>query len=175
MMKYLILYVKSETWTALFYVNYLSFFATVKLKLRHNLSQFTHRFKCRFFWVFFSGWTSNFFSQFTKDFWIFGCCSSWTFISWINTNLFANALLCLDFLQYAIILFQSLINEDFLYFWDRPWYSDECASRLHYIPYLGNLDFVYLLSQAKAFYSGAVLKIAPSFHSMEEFGLDIQK
>ena len=25
------------------------------------------------------------------------------------------------------------------YFWDRPWYSDECARRLHYIHYLDSL------------------------------------
>ena len=55
---------------------------------------------------------------------------------WNNLNLFANASLCSNSSQYSIIFSQSLINTDFFYFWDRPWYSDECAWRLHYIPYL---------------------------------------
>ena len=43
---------------------------------------------------------------------------------WISNNIF-------------IIIDQHI----FFYFGDKPWYSDECAWRLHYIPYLGGLRF----------------------------------
>ena len=53
-MEYLIHYVKFEVRTALFYINYISFFLTVKLKLEHNFSLFIHEFKILIFefsWV----------------------------------------------------------------------------------------------------------------------------
>ena len=56
---------------------------------------------------------------------------------------------CSDYSQYAIKFSRSLIIADFLYFWYRPWYSNECTRRLH-VSYLGSLYFVWFLSKAKA-------------------------
>ena len=63
------------------------------------------------------------------------------------------------------------------YFWEKPWYSHKYAWRLHYIPCLGSLGFVwfFILSKNKVILFGAQLKISTSFPSMEEFCLDIQK
>ena len=46
---------------------------------------------------------------------------------WKEPHLFTYTLVCPNSSQYAITFAQSLINVDFFYFWDRPWYSDECA------------------------------------------------
>ena len=37
------------------------------------------------------------------------------------------------------------------FFWDRLWFSDECARRLNYIPYLGSLAFNFYLKQRQRF------------------------
>ena len=58
--------------------------------------------------------------------------------------------------------------------WDRPWYSDECTRRLHYISYLDSLDLVSQ-KHRNGFQSGDLLKIPPTSLFMEEFGLYIQK
>ena len=53
-MEYLIHYIKFEMRTALFYINYRSFFITVKLKLGHKFSLFIHKFSTLIFefsWV----------------------------------------------------------------------------------------------------------------------------
>ena len=75
---------------------------------------------------------------------------------WDKRNLFANASFCSD----------------------RSWYFDECAWRLHCIPFFGQPDFclIFILSKNNnVFQSGALLKIPPSSLFMEELGLDIQK
>ena len=69
--------------------------------------------------------------------------------------------------QYAIMFFQSLINEIFFYFWNRSWYSGECAWRLHCIPYLGSLDFNFRLKQKKSFSVWIFIENA-SFISFQE-------
>ena len=69
--------------------------------------------------------------------------------------------------QYAIMFFQSLINEFFFYFWNRSWYSGECAWRLHCIPYLGSLDFNFHLKQKKRFSVWIFIENA-SFISFQE-------
>ena len=48
----------------------------------------------------------------------------------------------------------------FFYLRGRPWYGNECACSLHYIPYLGNLGF-FILSKNKGFQSRAFLKMSP--------------
>ena len=58
--------------------------------------------------------------------------------------------------------------------WDRPWYSDECTRRLHYISYLDSLGLVSQ-KHRNGFQSGDLLKIPPTSLFMEEFGLYIQK
>ena len=75
---------------------------------------------------------------------------------WDKRNLFANASFCSD----------------------RSWYFDECAWRLHCIPFFGQPDFclIFILSKNNnVFQSGALLKIPPSSLFMEELDLDIQK
>ena len=46
--------------------------------------------------------------------------------------------------NYIFIIIDQWIS---FYFWDRPWYSDECARRLHYIPCLGAIQKVRMLSR----------------------------
>ena len=48
----------------------------------------------------------------------------------------------------------------FFYLRGRPWYGNEGAWSLHYIPYLGNLGF-FILSKNKGFQSRAFLKMSP--------------
>ena len=56
---------------------------------------------------------------------------------------------------------QSLINADFFYFWDRPWYSDESFWRLHVYSLFGQpgLCLIFILSKNKSFESGVLLKM----------------
>ena len=65
-----------------------------------------------------------------------------------------------------------------IFFWDRPWYSENCARRLHYIPYVfkkTGFCLIFVLRKNKGFQSEALLKILPTSLSMEEFAPDIQK
>ena len=39
--------------------------------------------------------------------------------------------------------------QSFFHFWDISWYSDECAKRLHYIPVMNSLHFVYFYLKQK--------------------------
>ena len=60
-------------------------------------------------------------------------------------NLFANVSLSLYSSQYAMIFSQSSITSGIL------WYADDCAWRLHNIPYLASLGFNFYLKQKQRF------------------------
>ena len=95
---------------------------------------------------------------------------------WDKPNLFANASLCLDSYQYAIIFPQSLISADLFLFLGQALIFWWMCFKIALHSFFGQFGFclIVILSKSKDFQSDTSLKMPPSSHSMEEFGLDIQ-
>ena len=79
---------------------------------------------------------------------------------WDKPNLFASTSLCSVSPQYVKypIFFQSLVNADFFYFWDRLWYSDESVWKLYVYSLFGQPRFslIFIWSKNKGFESGVL-------------------
>ena len=89
-------------------------------------------------------------------------------------------LVSLRFFPKRVIPFTIIDQYRCFCFWESPWYSDECTQRLHYIPYMSALGFVWfelnlLLSKNKGCQSGASLEMPPSSPSTKDIGLGNNK